>query len=83
MTQCSGYRSRPCQWLQYAGHEMASLRRSRNGFNMAVSDNSSGEYARDEDGDGFHEVHVNTMEGFWSLLLDVQVFVVDNLGVFQ
>ena len=28
----------------------------------------SGEYARDEDGDGFHEVHVNTMEGFWSLL---------------
>jgi transposase-like protein len=29
---------------------------------------SSGEYARDEDGDGFYEVHVNTMEGFWSLL---------------
>jgi transposase len=27
-----------------------------------------GEYARDEDGDGFYEVHVNTMEGFWSLL---------------
>ena len=26
------------------------------------------EYARDDDGDGFHEVHVNTMEGFWSLL---------------
>jgi len=29
---------------------------------------SAGEYARDEDGDGLHEVHVNTMEGFWSLL---------------
>jgi transposase-like protein len=29
---------------------------------------SAGEYARDDDGDGFHEVHVNTMEGFWSLL---------------
>ena len=29
---------------------------------------SRGEYARDEDSDGFHEVHVNTMEGFWSLL---------------
>jgi len=28
----------------------------------------SGEYARDEDGDGFYEVHVNTMEGFWPLL---------------
>ena len=24
-------------------------------------------YARDEDGDGFCEVHVSTMEGFWSL----------------
>lgn len=29
---------------------------------------STGEYARDEDGDGFCEVHINTMEGFWSLL---------------
>jgi transposase-like protein len=28
----------------------------------------NGEYARDENGDGFCEVHVNTMEGFWSLL---------------
>lgn len=27
-----------------------------------------GEYARDDDGDGFHEVRVNTMEGLWSLL---------------
>src|SRR5512144_2274927 len=27
-----------------------------------------GEYARDENGDGFCEVHVNTMEGVWSLL---------------
>lgn len=26
------------------------------------------EYARDEDGDGVYEVHVNTIEGFWSLL---------------
>lgn len=29
---------------------------------------SRGEFARDEDGDGFCEVHVNTIEGFWSLL---------------
>jgi transposase-like protein len=29
---------------------------------------NAGEYARDDDGDGFHEVHVNTIEGFWSLL---------------
>ena len=27
-----------------------------------------GEYARDGDGDSLCEVHVNTMEGFWSLL---------------
>ena len=27
-----------------------------------------GEYARDEDGDGFYEIHVNTIEGFWSRL---------------
>ena len=27
-----------------------------------------GEYARDEDGDGFCEVHVNPIEGFWLLL---------------
>jgi transposase len=30
---------------------------------------SAGEYARDEDQDGFYEVHVNTLEGFWSWLL--------------
>ncbi len=29
---------------------------------------AAGEFARDEDGGGFCEVHVNTMEGFWSLL---------------
>jgi transposase len=29
---------------------------------------AAGEYARDDAGDGFHEVHVNTIEGFWSLL---------------
>ncbi|WP_201772504.1 IS1595 family transposase [Endozoicomonas elysicola] len=27
-----------------------------------------GEYARDDDKDGIYEIHVNTMEGFWSLL---------------
>jgi transposase len=29
---------------------------------------SRGEYARHDDKDGFCEVHVNTLEGFWSLL---------------
>lgn len=33
-----------------------------------VVKHSRGEFARDEDGDGFHEVHCNTQEGVWSLL---------------
>lgn len=38
------------------------------GYVHKTVNHSQGEYARDEDGDGFHEVHVNTMEGIWSLL---------------
>ena len=38
------------------------------GFEHHTVCHSQGEYARDDDGDGFHEVHVNTAEGFWSLL---------------
>ena len=38
------------------------------GFDHRTVCHSRGEYARDEDGDGFHEVHVNTAEGFWSVL---------------
>ena len=38
------------------------------GYTHKTVNHGSCEYARDEDGDGFHEVHVNTMEGFWSLL---------------
>ena len=38
------------------------------GYSHKTVCHSAGEYARDEDGDGFCEVHVNTMEGFWSLL---------------
>jgi transposase len=41
---------------------------SRWGYGHKTVCHGDGEYARDEDGDGFHEVHVNTMEGFWSLL---------------
>jgi transposase-like protein len=42
--------------LEQGGYEHESVCHSR------------GEYARDDDGDGFCEVYVNTMEGFWSLL---------------
>ena len=38
------------------------------GYGHQTVCHSQGEYARDEDGDGFCEVHVNTIEGFWSLL---------------
>ena len=38
------------------------------GYNHQTVNHSRGEYARDEDGDGFHEVHTNTIEGLWSLL---------------
>ena len=38
------------------------------GYHHKTVNHAQGEYARDEDGDGFHEVHVNTLEGFWSLL---------------
>jgi len=38
------------------------------GYGHKAVCHARGEYARDEDGDGLCEVHVNTMEGFWSLL---------------
>ena len=38
------------------------------GFIHRTVCHAAGEFARDEDGDGFCEVHVNTMEGLWSLL---------------
>jgi transposase-like protein len=44
--------SRLDQW----GYEHKSVCHGRN------------EYARDDNDDGVYEVHVNTMEGFWSLL---------------
>jgi len=43
-------------------------RLSQWGYGHKTVNHGQGEYARDDDGDGFHEVHVNTMEGFWSLL---------------
>lgn len=38
------------------------------GYKHKSVNHSARQYARDEDGDGFCEVHVNTIEGFWSLL---------------
>ena len=38
------------------------------GYDHKQVNHQAGEYARDEDGDGFCEVHCNTQEGIWSLL---------------
>jgi len=38
------------------------------GYTHRTVCHAGGEFARDDDGDGFCEVHVNTLEGFWSLL---------------
>jgi len=38
------------------------------GYEHKRVNHGRGEFARDDDGDGVCEVHVNTMEGFWSLL---------------
>ncbi len=38
------------------------------GYGRKTVCHADGEYARDEDDDGSYEVHVNTIEGFWSLL---------------
>src|SRR5262245_8952925 len=38
------------------------------GYEHRTVCHAAGEFARDDDGDGFCEVHVNTLEGSWSLL---------------
>ena len=38
------------------------------GYGHKTVCHARGEYARDDDGDGLCEVHVNTAEGLWSLL---------------
>jgi transposase-like protein len=43
-------------------------RRGAWGYDHKSVNHGRGEYARDEDGDGCCEVHVKTIEGFWSLL---------------
>lgn len=40
----------------------------RMGYQHKTVNHSAGEYASDEDGEGFCEIHSNTIEGFWSLL---------------
>ncbi len=53
--------------LVYTDEYSIYARLKRWGYAHKSVNHGRGEYARDEDGDGFCEVHVNTMEGFWSL----------------
>lgn len=54
--------------LVYTDEYSMYARLSAWGYSHKSVNHGRGEYARDEDGDGFCEVYVNTMEGFWSLL---------------
>jgi transposase-like protein len=54
--------------LVYTDEYSIYARLGRWGYAHKSVNHGRGEYARDEDVDGFCEVHVNTREGFWSLL---------------
>src|SRR5436305_5510406 len=54
--------------MEYAGEYFVNARLEQRGYGHKTVCHARGEYARDDDGDGFCEVHVNTMEGVWSLL---------------
>ncbi len=58
----------PTDTLIYTDEDDSYSRLTEWGYQHKSVNHSAGEYARDEDGDGFCEVHVNTIEGFWSLL---------------
>ena len=52
----------------HTGEYASYARPPARGYRHVTVRHAHGEYARDEDGDGFCEVHVNTMEGTSSLL---------------
>lgn len=54
--------------LVYTDEYVICHRLNDRGYKHESVNHGKGEYAGDDDGDGFHEVHVNTMEGFRSLL---------------
>lgn len=52
----------------YTDEDAIYIQRENWGYVHHTVCHGHGEYARDDDGDGVHEVHVNTIEGVWSLL---------------
>ena len=54
--------------LVHIGEHDVHARLEAWGYRHQTVCHGRGEHARDEDGDGLCEVHVNTTEGFWPLL---------------
>ena len=54
-----GYNGLPAEWGGYNG--LPAMGRSR-----PTVCHAEGEWARDDDGDGVREIHVNTLEGLWT-----------------
>jgi hypothetical protein len=64
------------------------------GYKQKAVNHENFEYARNDDGDGFFEVHVNTMEGVpvsfkkllasasWNLTGKTSFFILDSLNLF-
>ena len=50
----------------YTDESSAYKKVAASGRTHATVCHSKKEYARDDDGDGIHEVHCNTMEGIWT-----------------
>jgi hypothetical protein len=61
------YKCQPGTLMYTAEYRMYARVQSR-GYERKRVNHGRGAFARDEDGDGVYEVHVHTMEGFWSLL---------------
>ena len=57
----------PCRLVHIDEYDIHA-RLSAWGYGHETVCHACGEYARDEEGDDFHEVPVNTIEGAWSLL---------------
>ena len=54
--------------LLYTDKDDICIRQVEWGYDHETVCHGKGEYARDDKGNGFCEVQVNTLEGFWSLL---------------
>ncbi len=82
----SAFATRVCQFVLVTRVLRLSILPARDYGHKAICQ-AQGEYARDEDGNGFCEIHVNMIEEFWSLPRPHRGNLQDNLpsclGFFQ